>query len=348
MAARVTLRAGRLSRRVDLRVAAVLAGLTALTLAAFTVEVGRGEYPIAPLDVAAALAGGGDEATRFIVVDLRLPRALAALLAGLALGIAGAIFQDVARNPLVAPDLIGVTTGASLAAIALIVFGHAGGAVSVPLAALGGALATGAVLYALAWRDGVQGYRLVLVGIGLAALLQAGVAYVLTRGRIFEVQQAYVWLVGSLSNRGWEHVWPLLIAVALLAPAGPLLARQLAALQLGDDLARALGVHVERTRLALVGVAITLTGLAVAATGPVAFVAFIAPHVARRLGRTVAPAAVLALAGAFGALLVLTADVAGRRLFAPTEIPVGIVTAILAAPYFLVLLARANRQGATG
>jgi iron complex transport system permease protein len=347
-ARRITLRTRAVSLRLDVRVLATLAAMSAATLVAFTLEVGRGEYPIAPLDVIAALAGAGDEATEFIVLELRLPRALTALLAGIALGVAGAIFQDLARNPLVAPDVIGISSGASLAAIALIVFGDTSGAVSVPLAALGGALATGAVLYTLAWRGGIHGYRLVLVGIGLAALLQAGISYVLTRGQIFEVQQAYVWLVGSLNGRGWEHVWPLAVAVAALLPVGVVVARQLEALQLGDNVARALGAGVERSRLALTAVAIALTGLAVSAAGPIAFVAFIAPHVAHGVGRSVAPSAVLPLTGGFGALLVLAADVAGRELFAPTEIPVGIVTAIIAAPYFLYLLRRANRLGVTG
>src|SRR5262249_27737515 len=151
-------------------------------------------------------------------VDLRLPRALTAALAGAALGSAGAVFQHVTRNPLVSPDVVGIAGGASLAAVAVIVLGTGGGAVSVPLAALGGALVSGAALYALAWRGGVQGYRVVLVGIGVAALTTAGISYVLTKGRIFEVSQAYVWLVGSLNARGWEDVAPLAVALALLLP----------------------------------------------------------------------------------------------------------------------------------
>lgn len=346
----LTLRSRAFSLRLDLRVVGVLALLGAATVAAFTLEVGRGEFPLPPGDVLGALVGASDRATTFIVLELRLPRALTAVLAGVALGIAGTIFQDLARNPLVAPDVIGITSGASLAAVALVVLGDAteGTAVSVPLAALVGALATGAALYGLAWRGGVQGYRLVLVGIGLTTLLQAGISYVLTRGQIFDVAQAYVWLVGSLNGRGWEHVWPLLAALGVVIPLGAALASRLGALQLGDDVARALGVRVERARLALLAAAIVLTGVAVSAAGPIAFVAFIAPHIARRVCGSVSPAAVLLVAPASGALLVLGADLAGRLLFAPTEIPVGIVTSIVAAPYFLYLLQRANRLGATG
>jgi len=341
-------RSRRLSLRVDVRVVGVLLTLGALTLFAFTFNIARGEFEIPALDVLSALAGAGDHATSFIVLDLRLPRALSAVLAGAALGIAGAIFQDLARNPLVTPDIIGITTGASLAAVALIVFGDMSGPVSVPLAALGGALIAGAALFALAWRGGVQGYRLVLVGIGVAALLQAGISYVLTRGQIFEVALAYVWLVGSLNGRGWEHVWPLAGTLAVLLPVAFALGRQLEVLQLGDDVARALGIGVERARLALLAVAVVLTGVAVSAAGPIAFVAFIAPHIARRLCATVSPSGVLPVAAAAGALLVLASDLAGRLLFAPTEVPVGIVTSIIAAPYFLFLLRRANRLGVTG
>jgi iron complex transport system permease protein len=334
------------SFRLDLRVVATLGLLAGLGLIAFTIHVARGEFPIPPAEVLQTLVGAGDRATSFVVLDLRLPRALTAILSGAALGLAGAIFQDLARNPLVAPDVIGITAGASLAAVAVIVLD--GPSDLLPLAALGGALVAGVLLYVLAWRGGVQGYRLVLVGIGVAAALEAGVSYLLTRGQIYEVQQAYIWIVGSLNGRGWNHVWPLVAALALLLPAALALSRALEALQLGDDVARALGVGVERSRLALLLVALGLTAIAVAAAGPVAFVAFIAPHVARRISGTVSPAAILPVAAAAGALLLLGADLAGRLLFAPTEIPVGIVTAIVAAPYFLYLLQRANRMGATG
>jgi iron complex transport system permease protein len=336
---RVVLRAGRVvALRLDARALRVLAALLAATAVAVVASAGVGEFPLAPGEVLAALTGAGEDATRFIVLELRAPRALAAVLAGAALGIAGAIFQDVARNPLVAPDVIGITAGASLAAVALMVFGEETGALSVPVAALAGAVGAGAALYLLAWRGGVQGYRLVLVGIGVTALLQAGISYVLTRGRILDVAEAYVWFVSSLNGRGWEHVRPLAAALAVLVPVALVLGRHLAALQLGDELARALGAGVERARLGLLLVAVLLTGLAVSAAGPVAFVAFIAPHIARRLAGPMSPAAVMALAGAAGGLLVIVADLAGRTLFAPTEIPVGIVTAIVAAPYFLYLL----------
>jgi len=342
------MRPGRASVRVDVRALAVSAALAGVTLAALVLSAALGEFSLPPLDVLASLAGAGDPAVDFIVLDLRLPRAVTALLAGAALGLAGAVFQQVTRNALVAPDIVGVAGGASLAAVAVIVLGSASGATSVPIAALAGALTSGALLYALAWRDGVQGHRVVLVGIGLAALMQAGVAYVLTEGRIFEVAQAYIWLVGSVNGRTWEHVWPLAAALALLLPVLMALGRRADALELGDELARGLGLGVERSRLMLLATAIVLTGVAVSAAGPIGFVAFVAPHLARRLGRPVSLQALLPLAAGCGAALVVVSDLAGRLLFAPTEIPVGLITSILAAPYFLFLLRRADRLGAAG
>jgi iron complex transport system permease protein len=345
---RIVMRPGRASVRVDVRALAVSAALAGVTLAALVLSAALGEFSLPPLDVLASLAGAGDPAVDFIVLDLRLPRAVTALLAGAALGLAGAVFQQVTRNALVAPDIVGVAGGASLAAVAVIVLGSASGATSVPIAALAGALTSGALLYALAWRDGVQGHRVVLVGIGLAALMQAGVAYVLTEGRIFEVAQAYIWLVGSVNGRTWEHVWPLAAALALLLPVLMALGRRADALELGDELARGLGLGVERSRLMLLATAIVLTGVAVSAAGPIGFVAFVAPHLARRLGRPVSLQALLPLAAGCGAALVVVSDLAGRLLFAPTEIPVGLITSILAAPYFLFLLRRADRLGAAG
>jgi len=345
---RLVLRGAGASVRIELRPLLVTTTLVALTLLLTVAAVSQGEFRIAPGDVVASLLGAGDRATDFVVLDLRLPRALAALLAGAALGLSGALFQQVTRNALVSPDIVGVASGASLAAVGLIVLGSTTGPVAVPLAALGGAVVSGTALYALAWRGGIDGYRIVLVGIGLNALMQAGISYVLTQGRIFEVSEAYVWLVGTVNARGWEHVVPLAVALAVLAPAALLVARRLDALGLGDEVARGLGVSVERTRLGLLAVAVALTGVAVSAVGPVGFVAFLAPHLARRLIGTTSSQALLPAAAGCGAVLVLVSDLAGRLLFAPTEVPVGLLTSIIAAPYFLLLLRRANRIGAAG
>ena len=252
------------------------------------------------------------------------------------------------RNPLVAPDIIGVAGGASLAAVTLIVLGSTEGAVSVPVAALAGALTAGVAFYALAWKQGVHGHRLVLAGIGVAAFIQAGIAYVLTEGRIFEVARAFVWMVGSLNARGWEHVWPLLATLVVLLPVVLALGRRVDVLGLVDDVARSLGVGVERTRMALLGAGVVLTGVAVAASGPIGFVAFLSPHIARRVSGAASAQSLLLAAAGCGAVLVLVADLLGRLLFSPDQIPVGIVTSILAAPYFIFLLRRATRVRAAG
>ena len=343
---RVAIRRGGVSLRVDLRLAVVTAALAVATLAAVAASVALGEFAVPLGDVLASLAGAGDKASNYIVLELRLPRAITGLLAGAAFGLAGAAFQELARNPLVAPDVVGVSGGAALAAVTVIVFGGSSAAGAVPGAALAGALAAGVALYALAWRRGIHGYRLVLIGIGIAAFTQAGIVYVLAKGRIFEVGQAYVWLVGSLNGR--DQYWPLLAALVLLTPLMLVLARNVDALALGDEIARGLGIGVERTRLALLAAAVLLTGLAVAAAGAIGFVAFISPHFARRLGRSSSTQGLLLVAAGCGALLVLVADLIGRLAFSPAGIPVGIVTSVLAAPYFLYLLRRANRVGAMG
>jgi iron complex transport system permease protein len=331
-----------LSLRVHVRLLAVCAAMGAAGALAFALNLAWGEFPLPLGDVLATLAGGGHQADRFIVIDVRLPRALVAALAGAALGVSGAILQTLLRNPLASPDVIGVIAGASAAAVAVFVLGAS--AALVPVAAFGGAIAASVLLYLLAWRQGLSPYRLVLVGIGIDALGTAAVSYALVKGRIVDVQEAAVWLIGSLNARAYTDVWPLAAGIALLAPLVAVLARSLDALSLGEDQARALGVRVEPARLGLVAAAAGLTALAVAAAGPIGFVAFIAPHIARVLTGA-SGAATLPAAALCGAALVLGADLIGRLVLSPTEVPVGIVTAVLGAPFFLWLLYRASRSG---
>jgi iron complex transport system permease protein len=325
---------------VELRVVIVIAALLSVGVAAFALNIGYGEYPISVGDVLATLAGGGDPQNHFIVLELRLPRALVATLVGVALASSGTIFQTLVRNPLASPDIIGVTSGASLAGVAVFVLGASSSLV--PLAAFGGALATSALVYALAWRGGLSPYRLVLVGIGIAAICAAGTSYLLVKGELNDVRRAAVWLVGSLNGRSWPELQPLALWLCVLVPASVALLRSLDAMSLGDDVARSLGVRVEPVRLALVVVGSALAGVAVSAAGPVAFVAFVAPHIARRLAG-VPGGAVLPVAALTGGVLMLAADLAGRILLAPSDVPVGIITAMIGAPFFLYLLHRANR-----
>lgn len=335
----------RVSARVNTRLAAVTGVLLLICLAAVAANVSYGEFGLPLTDVVATLLGFGDQATRVIVLDLRLPRALVALLAGAALAISGVIFQTFGRNALASPDIVGVTTGAAFAGVSAFVLGAS--PELAPLAAFGGALTATTLMYVLAWRKGLSPFRLVLVGVGISALCLAGISFVLIQGRVEQIQEAYTWLVGSVNLRSWSDFWPLLAGVTVLVPAAAALARSLDALALGDEMARSLGVHVERTRLALVLVGAALAAVGVAAAGPVAFVAFVAPLIARRLtgvhGAAVMPAAALC-----GAALMPAADVLGRVVFAPTEMPVGIVTSLLGAPVFLYLLYRTNRARGAG
>lgn len=318
----------------------VCAGLAALVLAVLCASLGYGEMTIPPQDVLATLTGGGDAGNRFIIVELRLPRALTALLVGLALGMAGAVFQTLLRNPLASPDVIGISAGSSAAAVvASLWFGLGGFALS--LAAMAGALLAAGGIYALAWRRGVSGHRLVLIGIGAAAGLMSLVSYAMTRAEVTEAQEALAWLTGSLNGRTWAHVWPLLVGAAVLVPATAAAARSLDALQLGDDTAKGLGARVETGRLALFGCAVGLVAVATAAAGPVDFVALLSAPIARRLlpgrGAALVPSALT------GALIVLAADFAAQHA-AAVQFPVGVMTALIGAPFLLWLLTRVNRQ----
>ncbi len=342
-------RVGRTRTTGRTRTVVVSLGLVLGCLVTFAVSLSAGDFAIPPFDVLPALVGRGTPDADFIVGTLRLPRAVTAVGVGVAFGLSGAIFQSLARNPLASPDIIGVTAGASTSAVLVIVAGSAlgvsTGALSLPLAAFAGGLLSTTAVYLLAYRNGLSAYRLVLVGIGVAAMLTSTTSFLLTRADISDVQRALVWLTGSLNGRGWDEVVPLAVSLVVLVPAVLLLARPLRALQLGDDTARGIGVPVERSRAALIVVAVGCASVATATAGPVAFVAFVSAPIARRLVRaplTLVPAALV------GALLVLASDLLARTVFSPTELPVGIVTGLVGAPYLLWLLARANRVGRTG
>jgi iron complex transport system permease protein len=280
-----------------------------------------------------------------VVVDNRLPRVLVGLGVGAAFAVSGAIFQRLARNPLVSPDLIGINAGAALAAVVVITLLGAG-PLWLPIGALTGSLLTAITVYLLAFKRGVAGYRLVLVGIGITAILGSLTAYLLTLADIYTAKSALMWLSGSLAGRSWPEATLIGGTLLVLLPAALASSRQLRLLELGDDLARTLAGRVELSRGILIAIGVGLSALATAAAGPIAFVALVAPQIARRL--LAERAAGLLAAGAIGALLVVSADLLARRLFAPIPLPVGVVTAFLGAPYLLLLMARANRVGRGG
>ncbi|MFI9464170.1 FecCD family ABC transporter permease [Streptomyces xiamenensis] len=327
------------------RTLVVCAGLLAGAIAVFLLSLATGDKSIPLPDVLATLTGGGSRGDEFIIMELRLPRAVTAVGVGAAFAVAGAIFQSLLRNPLASPDVIGISAGASAAAVvSLVILGLSGPAVS--LAALGGALTAAVLIYALAWRRGVTGYRLVLIGVGVASALTSTVSYVMTRSETMVAQQAFVWLAGSLHGRSWDQARPLLLALALLIPLTVLAARALPALQLGDDTARGLGARTEPSRVALLLCAVALAGVATAAAGPVGFVAFVSAPIARGLLRR--QDAALLPAALTGVLVVLLSDYIGQHLLGPHQIPVGVVTSVVGAPYLLWLLATANRVGRGG
>lgn len=329
-------------RRRRIRRRTVIAGaLGAAVLIVFvvTLMVGHTFYPLD--EVLRVIIGQQVPGASFTVGELRLPRATLAALVGFAFGIAGVTFQTMLRNPLASPDIIGISWGASAAAVVgIVVLSLDETAVS--FLALAGALLTALAIYLLSNRRGFAGARLILIGIGIAAVLQSIVSYVLSRAAEWDLQSAMQWLAGSLNGASWDRVVPMALAAAVLVPVLLLLARDLGALRLGDDSAASLGVRVPIVRVALIIAAVALIAFATSAAGPIAFVAFMAGPVAARL---LGPgASLLVPAGLVGALLVLGADLLGQYAF-DNRLPVGVVTGALGAPFLIFLLAKTNRSG---
>ncbi|MEM8620106.1 MAG: iron chelate uptake ABC transporter family permease subunit [Actinomycetota bacterium] len=331
------------SVRLDLRAVAVCAVVGMITVAVGLWSISVGDFPIPISDVIATLLGNPTEDSEFIVGTLRLPRVLVGVGVGAAFGMSGAIFQALVRNPLGSPDIIGFNSGAALGAVTMIVV-VGGSSFQVSVGALAGGVIAALLVYLLAWKRGIQAYRLVLVGIGVGFAITAVIDYMVTRAEINDVQRAAVWLTGSLNGRSWDEVRIVWLALLVLGPLAILMQRALDRLDLGDDTAAALGVRVSPSKLALVLVGVALAALGVAAAGPIAFVAFVSGPIARRLVNT--PRAAVVPAAFVGALVVVVADLAARRVLAPTELPVGIMTALIGAPYLLWLLTRQARTGA--
>ncbi|MEU1541928.1 iron chelate uptake ABC transporter family permease subunit [Actinacidiphila glaucinigra] len=327
------------------RLVALCAGLLAAVFLLFCWGVTLGDYPIGFTDVVKALTGAGDPGTVLVVRELRLPRALVGLLVGIAFGISGALYQTMTRNPLASPDMIGLTEGAGTAVVAGIVLGWDGGLGTQGLGLLG-ALVTALLVYALAWKGGATGYRIILVGIGVSWMCTSATDYLVARGERFEAQAALGWLVGNLNGRTWDQVTQLAVAMAVLVPLALGMGRRLRILQLGDDVAAGLGTAVQPVRLALLLLGVGLIAFGTAAAGPVAFVALAAPQIAQRAAGTAWPP--LVASGLTGAAVVLGSDLIAREAIPGTELPVGIVTGVIGAPVLLWLLIRVNRAGSGG
>lgn len=340
----LVVRSRRFSMRLDPRSVAVCVVLAAATLAVGCWSISVGDFPIPLSDVIATVFGAGSDDADFIVRTLRLPRAITGALVGMAFGISGAIFQSLARNPLASPDIIGFNSGAAVGAVFVIVI-LGGTSTQVAMGAVLGGVVTALLVFGLAVQGrGVQAYRLVLIGIGIGFAATAVVDYLITRAEIFDVQRAAVWLTGSLNGRSWDDARTIGLGLLVLTPLAILMQRWLDRLELSDDVAAGLGIPVGRAKLGLVLVGVALAALSVAAAGPIGFVAFVSGPIARRLVNT--PGAALLPAGFTGALVTVAADLAARRALAPTELPVGIATAVIGAPYLLWLLSRQGRTGA--
>jgi len=316
-----------------------VAGLAALVVVLFLVEVQLGTFTVTFPDLVRIVGGADLPGATFIVREDKLPRAVTGVLVGVAFGVSGAVFQTMLRNPLASPDVIGVTAGASAGAVlAIVVLGASGPVLSAW--AFGGTVVVALAIHLLA-RGG--GSRTVLVGIGLAAMLQSVVSYLLTRSDVRTASDAFVWLAGSLNASTWPRVRDLVVALAVLLPLAVLLARLLDVLALGDDPAAGLGVDVGRARLVLLLVGVGLAAVATAAAGPVAFVAFVSGPIARRLLRGRVS---LVASGLVGAAVVLSADFVAHNLVPGVTLPVGVVTGALGAPFLLALIVASNRRPA--
>ncbi|MBO3143526.1 FecCD family ABC transporter permease [Dermatophilus congolensis] len=335
--------------RIRVRTVLVCAALGVLVTAMSILTLGQGTYPLTPVEVITALTGNGPEIHHIIVVEWRLPRTLVAVLVGCALGAAGSITQTLARNALASPDLLGITMGSSVAVVTVLALipgpmllaTGALASIAVPLAALVGGLIAAGVVWLLTLPGGTDTSRLVLTGVGITTLCSATVSAVLASSDVHQASEAVAWLAGTLDGRQWQHAAPAaicLITGLILLTAS---ATAMQVLPLGDDTARSLGVPIGRSQALAWVAAVVMTAGAVAAAGPIGFVALAAPQVARLLLASPTPPAVAG--GLCGAVMVPGCDLISQHILAGT-VPVGVVTAAAGAPFFIALLVHANKK----
>ncbi len=334
---------GTFSFLIDKKAAFIVSILILLTISIFLISTGMGDMVIGPISVLKAMFGVGTDMENLVVKSFRLPRILIALLVGISLAIAGGILQGIIRNPLASPEIIGLTGGASVAVVAfLAIFSDKNNALTVsiqwmPLAAFIGATITAVLVYLLAWKNGVSPIRLVLIGIGISALAQALTTVFMVMGPIYRASQANIWITGSVYGSTWQNVSILSPIVIVLSVLCLILARNLNVQELGDEVATGVGSAVQKQRLLLLLVSTALTGSAVAFAGGIGFVGLMAPHIARKLVGS-SFGALLPTSALIGGILVMTADLIGRTAFSPLQIPAGVFTAAIGAPYFIYLL----------
>ncbi|MGF2687482.1 FecCD family ABC transporter permease [Marinobacter sp. DUT-3] len=335
----------RWSIKLNVRVLGVTLALAALLAVSSLLALSSGSHPASLADVLEALVSPGTSDLGLIVLEIRLPRIVMAILVGGALGSAGLILQGLVRNPLASPDVIGITSGASAAAVLFLWLGGVTGT-SLLLApvAMGGAFAVALCITLLAWQKGVSPSRLVLVGVGLAAALTAVTTLLLVLSPDSTAMDAYIWLTGSLYASQWHDVTALAPWLVLCWPLALVRLRHLDAQSMGDDMAQGLGSALQGHRLMFLVLAVAMAGSAVAYAGAVGFIGLIAPHMARRL-ITSGYTGLLPVAALIGALILLYADWIGRVAFIPRDLPAGIFVAGIGAPFFVYLLYRLRRGG---
>ena len=321
----------------------VLLGLATLILAGFALTLIVGQSVTPPGAVLRVLGGASIPGAAFVVWDLRLPRSVVSILAGMSFGMGGVAFQLLLRNPLASPDIIGISAGASTAAVFCIVILSLSGTV-VAVAAIFGGLGVALLIYLLSWRQGVTGARLILVGIGLAAMMQSVTAYVLSKAPAWSFQEALRWMTGSVNGAQIWQALPLICSLALFGVLLLLCRRELEILRLGDEIAAGLGVRLGLARMTIVLAAVGLVATATAMAGPIAFVAFLSGPIAARI--TGRHGSLLVPSACVGAVLVLFGDYIGQHLL-PARYPVGIVTGVLGAPYLIFMVTRESATGAT-
>lgn len=335
---------GRVSFLVHKRTVTVFAALALLTFAVIVTSIGLGNTSISPVDVFRTMMGQGTAEQEMVIGTLRLPRIIAAVLVGAALSVSGSILQGIVRNPLASPEIVGITGGASFAAVAFITY--LAGTVSIkwlPVAAFMGAGLVSVAVYLLAWSKGVTPIRLVLIGIGISAATGSLTMLMITLSPITAASRAYIWLTGSIYGASWEQVYMLLPWVAVLIPLALLYSRNVNVQELGDDVAKGLGAPVQLHRFILLFISVALAGSAVAVAGAIGFIGLIAPHIARSLvGPTFG--GLIPVAALIGSLMLVIADTVARTVFLPLDIPAGVLTAGVGAPFFIYLLYRNRHQ----
>jgi len=346
----IPFRIGKISFLINKKSFFTITTLTILTLILIILSLGIGQMSISPINVVKAIFSASSDMENLVVTSFRMPRILLAVLAGAGLAMSGAILQGIIRNPLASPDIIGITGGAAFTTVAfLAIFSDRSNTLTIsvqwlPLASFIGAVVIVFLVYILSWKNGgIAPIRLVLIGIGMSAALQAFTTMMMLLGPIFTASKANIWITGSVNGTNWSEIvtitpWMVIITVILFVYS-----RRLNIQELGEELATNAGGIVQKDRFILLLLSAALAGGAVAFAGGIGFVGLMAPHIARRLVGSLF-GALLPVSALIGGIIVLIADIVARTAFAPLEVPAGVFTSAIGAPYFIYLLFRSRNK----